>query len=221
MSEIEAREAMAVLLRSAEFRAPSLPAFAREVATPRYRPRWPFEVGYLLPTGRGVEHVVLGSGESWDGALANARRGLRRRKPRAKPGGGAHRSGLLRQLPLLVTLACTLPMYRAQVVQGVARCAPDTVATRLATVDLWGQVQSPTWVDSSAAMLRDPATWARLWPRVAAEAAPFEIERNPAPSPGSRYTLTPPAAPAARFYFLRCENPAGRASCPSNTVCLP
>lgn len=198
-----------------------LPLYALEQPVTAWRrASWRFEVGYLLPTGRGVEHVQLGRGASWDGALENARRKIRGRA-RRRVRLDKRAAGALRQLPLLVTLACTLPAYKAARPGGAILCSPGTAPTIPAVVELWGQVQSRTWVDSSAAMEADPATWARLEPKVRAEAEPFMIERNPGGAPGSSYHVVTPASPWALFYFLRVEDPAGHVSCASSTVGLP
>lgn len=226
MTADEARDALLALYVGNKLPANPTSLYAREApAAPWNNPRFRFEVGYRLPTGHGVQYVVVGRGLSWERALANARRKIRAqgrpRKPKKNSSTGARRLAQL-GLELFATLSLTVPSFKAARPGGALLCraGADSLVGPLSLV-LYGQVQSRTWIDSSAAMLASAAAWARLQPRVRAEAEPFGIERVPLSAPGSRFTFTIPSTPAATFYFVRIEDAAGHPSCPSAVVCFP
>ena len=93
------------------------------------------------------------------------------------------------------TLKCTLPTLNAP--GGPPLCID------LNSVQCYRTVQSQTWVDSSAVMLAGPAAWARLWPRVRAEAAPVQIQSAGVTwaQAGTRFTFTVSDS-AGRSYFV-------------------
>src|SRR5690348_16782220 len=148
MTRDEARAALEAIYAAGGVQG--CPVFARELvdrlAAPGSRPRawcrWPFELGYLLPTGSGAEHVVVGRGISWDHALENARRKIRRqgrlRKPRKTRDAGRRAQLALR---LFTTLSLTLPSVKAQGPIGGLRCPPGSAAV-VQPLYLWlyGQV---------------------------------------------------------------------------------
>ena len=70
-------------------------------------------------------------------------------------------------------LYLTAPLSHA--LPGTCEAAGDTIHDALALDVYRCAGQSPTWRDSSAAMLASPAAWARLWPKVAAEAQPVYL----------------------------------------------
>lgn len=119
----------------------------------------------------------------------------------------------------LCVMACgatfTLPAFD-QVPQG---CGADTVAlVDLAFVRVNASRQSPTWLVKRDSMLAYPASWARWWPVVRAEAEPVVVSRTPVPadSAGRRYLFTPATMWRPVFVRVATEDLDGNVSCPSN-----
>ena len=72
-------------------------------------------------------------------------------------------------LLLTATLSFHVPTLDAPGDDSTHKCYDIAAAV------LYRSVQSRTWLDSSAVMLRDSLAWSRLWPRVRAEAAQLQI----------------------------------------------
>ena len=115
-----------------------------------------------------------------------------------------------------MTLAATLLSFTLPVLNapGDAQSGP---CLDLNSVQCYRTVQSQTWVDSSAVMLASPAAWARLWPRVRAEAAPVQIQSAGVTwqQAGTRFAFTVSDS-AGRSYFVTTRDLSLNESQPSN-----
>lgn len=123
-------------------------------------------------------------------------------------------------------LSWTMPTATAKAdpLGNVVDCSGGPAVRGLAGWRLYAQVQSRTWIDSGAAMQRDARTWARLWPRVSAEAMPRQVrsassKHLPNGGAGQRITVSVPDSldgePVLCWYVVTF-NDSLRISCPSS-----